>query len=119
MAKARESSAFTPQQIADYEDYRRRKPQLLRDIATRMQCWTTCERSACRRGKACLGEDASACTSRAIRGELSDEDRAIFQIALGLRAGGLDAKAAWAEASRRVAQQMAAMDGMGFPTTAG
>ena len=33
MAKARDGGAFTPQRIADYEDYRRSRPQMLRDMA--------------------------------------------------------------------------------------
>jgi hypothetical protein len=114
MARAREGSAFTPQQIAEYEAYRRRRPQMLRDIATKMQCWNICERSACRRGKTCLGDHASACISAVIR-SVSEEERAIFQLALQLRIDGLDGKAAWAEASRRIARQVAAMAGLGLP----
>ncbi len=99
----------------EFERFQRERPIMLRQIATIWELWRLCGRSECRRAKACSGPNGDQCAGEFISTALSEEQRATFHEAIRLRSQGADARTAWQEAERKMAQhqaQMEAIDGM-------
>jgi hypothetical protein len=99
----------------EFERFQRERAAIIQRWASRLGSWEGCAERACRRAKACTGQRAEACLRRAMLGLLDEDERATFQQALGLRAGGADGKEAWREAQRKVAQHKAGIAAMPLP----
>lgn len=98
-----ESRQTAAQRKADYERYRLEKSAILRRSATAMGVWHCCQDKACRRSQSCTGANPSLCMRHVVQDVLSEEERAIFRLALQLRAAGADVDDALREATRRCA----------------
>ncbi|CAN7238872.1 hypothetical protein [Bosea sp. LjRoot237] len=95
----------------EFERYERERPILLRSVATKLECWRyLCTLPECRRAQACIGPGGEHCAHTFLRTCFSNEERATFKEALGLRLAGLSADAAWHEAERRIAQHKAQLE---------